>query len=243
MPFNTFVAGATTSAAQVNENFAYFYGDMIPHSEGIYQGGWHDWGSSTYKWRDAYFGTGIIINTKQITGVDTMLDLNSGTLKLKSASIRGATGNSGGSQQEVAQGTISTPDIRDNACTEFAQNGVGSLATGTTITSCQITTQGGDVLIMGMASLQMKTPGSIGFQIETSLSIDREGTALTGGRSYSYTDMGNAAGNSTQTSDHKVFVIDSPAAGTYTYNLRYTVHNGTFDTVATFNLVAVELKK
>ena len=240
--WNTFAAGQTTSALKINENFDWLEGHLIPQVAGVGATNTHDIGSATYKFKSGYFGTGVYINGKLITGIDTVrLDFNGGAMKLKTSSVRGSTANSGGSAQEIAQGTISTPDIRDNATVQSTQTSLGSDNTGSTLTTKAITTLGGNVLVMGKAAIQFVADAGA-TTASIFLAVDRDGTAVTGTAAQILMTIGGGA-SATHTCWLQVCGLDSPSAGTYNYNLRYRFDEGTFDTCATYNLTLLELRK
>src|SRR3990167_397533 len=126
--WNTFSAGQTTSAAKMNENFDWIEQHLIPQTGGSQTSGSFDLGSAAFQWKNCWVRA-VTINGSRWTFIGDSIDLNSGTLRVKSSAVRGSTANSGGSAQEISQGTISTPDIRANAVTVISNSGSGTQAT------------------------------------------------------------------------------------------------------------------
>src|SRR3990167_6117810 len=156
--WNIFVSHSLGQANKVDENFDWIEGAIEPMNAGSKANDTYDLGSATYVWRTGYFSTAIILGesvtpTTISTFDNSTLEVSSGNIRVKSGGIKGSTANSGGSAQEVSQGTISTPDLRANAVTNQINSGSGSLATGTTLTSAAITTIGGSVLIVAHATI------------------------------------------------------------------------------------------
>lgn len=137
--------------------------------------------------------------------------------------ITGSTANSGGSAGTVTQGTISTPDLRANAVTQAVISNTATPfgITGNAVGSRTITTIGGPVFIVATCYVT----GSV----VTVATLDRSGTQIPGG----------SAGNTGLTDDFTIVALDTPAAGTYTYNLKV---NGTGIAIQYFSIVAIELR-
>lgn len=152
------------------------------------------------------------------------------TTQVASDTLTGSSANSGGSAGNIDQGTISTPDFRSGAVTDIQTSAdTGAIAgTDTTATSVTITTLGFPVLIV--ASL---TAGSGVGAITFSAKVLRGTTAFNGNRAQAYT--GAAGQDATAT----IVAVDTPTAGTYTYNLKYVT---ALTTLAHYSLVAIELR-
>lgn len=121
--------------------------------------------------------------------------------------------------------------------TQVASSANTASVHGTDITTASITTTGGSVLIAGFANILMTgISGLTGVHID----ITRDNTAITGGVSKVGTNLG--AGTAIQTYCIPVMVIDTPAAGTYTYKMSYIVQSGSFNALAGYSLQLVELK-
>lgn len=164
--------------------------------------------------------------------------------------IRGTTANSAGTAQEIAQGTISTPDIRAGAVTaakmtlttgDITQVQTSASQTsshGTDLTTVTITTTGGKVLLQGTASITVVANGSGAAGVY--LCITNGNSSITG--AVNIANVSGVSAGSTQQFSIPVMVVDSPAAGTITYKLSYIINTGTFNSTYSYSLTAVELK-
>lgn len=239
MSWHSFSAYALSRAAHFNENFDFLEGTIVPHFKGAFTDNAYDLGSSTYKYRTAYIANAIIVAGSTISSFDnSTLEVGAGNIRIKSQGVRGSTANSGGTEREIVQGTISMPDLRASSVHQYVQSGSGSQNTGTTTSSVQITTLGGPVMITAFANIPVDRDGNVS---HVQLSIDRDGTALTGMKQDSIVNGG--IGNP---SYHTVGLmgVDNPAAGTYTYNLKYTIVVGTLNAGAMFRrIAAVEMRR
>lgn len=162
--------------------------------------------------------------------------------QITAQTIRGSTANSGGSAQEISQGTISTPDLRTNAVT-LSSAGTGSNSSdsvGTQIVTAAITTIGKPVLIVGHATLTGSSATSVGkARGSGSLILDIDGTKIaTAFVQLAMDDTGNSF--DFQWSMPIAFV-HTPAAGAHTYKLSYA---GGYSTASATNyqLSVVELR-
>lgn len=165
------------------------------------------------------------------------------TTQVASNTIAGSTANSSGSAGNVQQGTISTPDFRANAVTNSQTSGAtgSGFTPNTNITSVSITTIGGPVLIIASASLDA-TSGTILGQIQLSgaIAVQRGSTGITGATTAGVW-RGFSGSGANQIVPLNIVAIDTPTAGTYTYNLVYD--NGTSATGCRFyDLSVVELR-
>lgn len=161
--------------------------------------------------------------------------------QITSGAVRGSTANSGGSAREISQGTISTPDFRANAVTQQQTSASGSVVTNTTITSKSITTIGGPVLIVASASLDGVNGTILGqSQAYLQTSVDRGGTAIPGA-TQEMLIRGYLTTGSQQIFPCSIMAVDTPAAGTYTYNFNYA-NGGGFTSVNEYSLVLIELR-
>lgn len=225
MAWNVFSPSETISATKFNENFDHMEGTFLPMNGGANTTAAYDVGSATYQWKYGYF-LNCVIGSITVAGFGQGVETNSGQLRVPTASIRSA---------EIADGTISTPDLRTNALIAATSSSSGSQSTGTTITTVQITTIGGAVLIEAHATIVMQ-----GVANNVNISVDRDGTALSGGFQESIYTAPVAGAN--DANPFSLNLIDKPAAGTYNYNLRYTVVSGSFGSVSLYGLNAVELR-
>jgi hypothetical protein len=175
-------------------------------------------------------------------GAVTSTNLATGSVtsgKIAAGVVRGSSANSGGSQQEVSQGTISTPDLRANAVTNpqsSSSDTIGSLATRNLVTSKTITTLGGPVLVLASCAQFIS---SVSNSLDFEIAAMRGSTAIPGGSSHagiSFTGSYSAEMSLT------VCVIDTPPAGTYTYNLYSFVFSGSGGAIINQSLVVVELR-
>lgn len=183
------------------------------------------------------------LTTGSVT-TDKIADNSIVTGKIAAQTVRGSTANSGGSAQEIAQGTISTPDLRLGAVTTISNNSTLSFSGigGSVITSTVITTSGGPVFLIAKLVATITADGSGKATLDGWL--DRDGT---GGTTIdgNYTHFGGwgFAASSRQFIEASIITIETPAAGTYTYNLKAEVGVGTPIGSIQGNLIAIELKK
>lgn len=182
---------------------------------------------------------GGVTGAKLATGTVTDSKLSANTItnaSIASQTIRGSTANSGGSAQEISQGTISTVDLRANAVTQIQSSTNTASSHGTDITTVTITTTGGKVLLMAFANINVSASSN---NAGVSVDITQGNTAITGGRSVA--NLGGGITGTQQFTLH-VCVVDSPVAGTYTYKFSYTIQNGSFVSLSGYSLQAIELK-
>lgn len=161
---------------------------------------------------------------------------------ITASTIRGSTANSGGSAQEISQGTISTPDLRANAVTQAVTTttGTGEASAGTTILTRTITTVGGPVLISGQATISITN--TAGGAVTAEVYIQRDGTAINGAvAAQGFTGM-SVAPSSTGLSFSIPMILDSQVAGSYSYTLKYIVTSGTSPLISNANLTVAELR-
>lgn len=233
--WNVFAAGQTASAARMNENWDWREGHLIPQSAGVQANNTNDLGTASNAFRSLYM-TSIQFSGSSWQGIDgTTIAVSAGTLYVPTGAVNGSTANTSASERQIAQGTLSTPDFRDNAVTNYAQTGNSWAGMGTTITTSQIAATGGKILIIGHATINLAATAT-GPALE--IAIDRDGTALNGGRLMRFHNRAGAA-----QFPISIAVIDAPAAGTYNYNMRYTVTGGSFSSIVFYNLSLLELKK
>lgn len=157
---------------------------------------------------------------------------------ISAGAVTGSTANSGGSQGKISQGTVSTPDFRANAVTNVQHTESGTIAPGTTVASVPITTIGKPVMVTASICFTGTITGSLNGLVQ--MGVDRGGTALTGGRAQYETPT--ATNGQPVTSSLSVTVVDTPAAGAYTYNLTDNAVNVATYTVQSYSLVVVELR-
>lgn len=142
---------------------------------------------------------------------------------------------------QIASATILTGNIASGAVTQVQSSTSGASADKTTIiTTKSITTTGGAVLIMATATLGGSQAGSgASFFADMSTAVTRGGTSIVGARTRA--EFASSAANAFF-SPHTIVAVDTPTAGTYTYNFTYELDSGTSPTIASYSLVLVELK-
>lgn len=172
-----------------------------------------------------------------LTGPVTATGPGSAATTITSGAVAGSTANSGGTQQQIAQGTVSTPDLRANAVTlpMISTSQTTGLAGTNTIQTVTITTVGGPVLLTGMANIQVTASGN---QSSAQISLYRGGSPLSGG---TMTVDDTNAGTTSPQLFLATQMIDTPIAGTHTYMLNYFIPQGTFLN-QTSSLIAIELR-
>lgn len=112
---------------------------------------------------------------------------------------------------------------------------------GTTITTKSITTTGGSVLILAAVTISASQVGSgSSFFFSLSTDVTRGGTSIPGGKTR--VEAASSATNIFRASP-TIVAVDTPAAGTYTYNFTYSVDTGTSPSVGNYSLILVELKQ
>lgn len=173
-----------------------------------------------------YVGGGVFTAAGQNTNENAAVTAINGN-------IEGSTANSGGSAVNIKQGTISTPDIRDNVVTQDIPGNSNSSSTGGTIVkSVTITTAGYHVLLLASGNCTFGNTSS-GYGLD----IVRGSTGLAGGHCESQLNTNTGPG----TDSCGVMTVDTPAAGTYTYNLYQSKVNAC--TENNVNLIVLEVRK
>lgn len=177
-------------------------------------------------------GVGAAIQT-QING---LLPLTGGTMTgiLNMGGKRIASVATPTTSGDAAIYPITTAQIAANAITQAVASSssgtAGSLTTS--IASKSITTTGGTVLVLATASLQQGAASGIGGDV-----FVQRGTTNFAGNFMTFNINGstsNVSGNTQPT----IMAIDTPAAGTYTYNFFADFPA----TISRFSLVLIELK-
>lgn len=162
-------------------------------------------------------------------------------ISIVNGGVNGSTSNTG-SQQQIRQGTVSTPDLRANAVTQIVVNQSSAANAGVspgllTITTTSITTIGGAIQVsINYNALLTHSSGSTSAQLR----LLRNGSPIyfwpelvgagfqTGGGFY-------CAGTS---------FIDSVVAGTYVYSLQLAFQGFGIGAGGTsYNLQAIELRR
>lgn len=177
------------------------------------------------------------IGTPTTTGDAAQYPITVG--QIAAGAVQGSTANSGGVPGIITQGTISTPDFRANAVSQIQSTSSGSsssLLTG--IGSKTITVTTGTVLIFAQASMNFLASG--GGVYTFNVSLTRGATSLSGGQStYSQAGLGASAAQLIGVSQ---IAVDTPGAGTFTYNFTYNTSAGSSYAVANFSLILIEIK-
>lgn len=150
--------------------------------------------------------------------------------QVSTAAINGSTANSGGSQQQITQGTISTPDFRTNAVTiSGTQSNIAGIGIqGTNINSVALTTIGGKVLLL--ANVVFHCTGSAG-----PLGDIDDGTTV-----FSVCNLVIGDGVVTNNYQCSLTALPSPSAAAHTYSLNW--NNAANCSVQSYNLTAIELR-
>lgn len=243
--WHSFYSGKKTSSTEMNDNFAWIQGDLLPFSSGVLADNTHDLGTFAAQWRTLHLSDSITIGGKRLTSAGIVgygIELTNGVLNVQTSAIRGSSNNEGGGGgREIKLGSLSTPDFRDEAVTSIVSTGTSSYTIGdTTITSATITTIGGKVLVCGHATIGFTGDDSVPTALI--LSIDRDGTEIAGGVVTKETGafIGAAVENKIPLS---VICVDAQTAGSYVYNLRYTVTDGTVTSISFYGLTVLEMRK
>lgn len=246
--WHSFSTGQLGRADQVNENFDWLEGHIVPMNGGTKQNILYSLGGSGQTWRSIHIGTALVIGASQtVASVDNVtMEVSSGAFRLKNGGIRGSTANSGGSAREIAQGTVSTPDLRTNAVYSPTLSASGSGAAGTTITAVALTVENNPILVCGFVNMQVSGANpSADVDVDVLLvrhnMADATSTFVTGGKlNHTIFNVGIA---SMEMQTFRLAYIDQPGAGNFKYELRYTVNTGLSITTSPYSLFMVELKR
>lgn len=236
--WNVFADGTKVKASALNANFDWREGAIMPHNAGAFTNAAYNIGESSYQYNTGYFATSVFLNGVEWSSLDNTTLSIAGFNAITVLSARGSTANSGGSQREIAQGTVSTVDFAANALTQVATFASGSAAGATTMTTVTITTSGvGNVLVLAHCSIRIgSTAGGDG---QVDVGVDRDGVALTG----SIRNRRSSASSLNGYNFSMIAVDAAPSAGSHSYHITYTVTSGSFTSAAQFNLCVIELKK
>lgn len=233
--FNTFVLSTTVSALQMNQNYQWIQGDLIPFSNASLTNNVYDLGSATKRWRNLFCDS-IILNSATISNpFDTLrLTASNGTIYIPFGGVRGGTANNG-APQEIATGTVSTPDFRSNAASLVAFTGAGSAVGTTTLTTVSLTTLGGPVLVIGHVTFACTL---VSDTADIVVCANRNGTAIAG----AYTNKRTTRASGAIGFDLNFFAVDFPAAGSYSYNLMKIENIGSINTIYSMALTLQEFR-
>lgn len=187
-------------------------------------------------------GDAIILPvTASVISNNTIVDANMAANTLTHASIasqtiRGSTANSGGSAQEVNQGTISTPDLRTNAVT-LSSNACGtsnSTDLATTANTISITTIGKPVLILATVRAIAASDGSKS-NIQICVTCD---TAAITPHNFETATIFSA---SSQVMVVPMMIYHTPSAASHSYKLTYTSNGGALSSVI-YDFTVIEMR-
>jgi hypothetical protein len=164
-------------------------------------------------------------------------------ISITSSTISGTSANSGGTAAQINQGTISTPDLRNNAVSQIVHvDDAASVSSGTysTLDSLSITTGGGTLIILCNLS-QTATNDAVN-GISWNVGISRRGTSslVTGSASRISSTV---TGSLTYGLSAAPIGYESLVAGTYTYDLVYKYTFGTLSSQLNHGITIIELKK
>ena len=164
------------------------------------------------------------------------------TTQIATGTVTGSTANSGGSEGNIDQGTISTPDLRANAVTNITGSNSGSTTTSgyTSLTTITLTTIGGPVLLLGSAVVTLNGTTNT---FDAHLAITRSGQTsnIPGALSnWAGTDSSQISPNMGQTVN--VLGFDNPPAGTWTYTLGYSAVGAITSIGSPYSLVGTEFR-
>lgn len=245
-----FEARKKLKASELNYMFDWVSGAIMPQTLGEMTTSVYDMGSSTYRWKNGYFQT-VNLGGVEITGPfdeQTITNNTSGSITVKSNGTRGATANSGGSQQEIAAGTLSYPDFRDHAASNetIGSQYFTTSGTRTTITSLAITPlAGNNVLLMAHVSMQVYPVFDLSSVTSATngacygrVTLERNGVQV-GSVSFGR----YVSGNVPQTFNMMIVGMDAPGATATTYSLTYAIFYGTYNTTPYYNIAAIDLRR
>lgn len=180
----------------------------------------------------------IQINGKVAKTGDTMSGpLNMGSNKVVSVTQGSSTG-------EAISFPVNTAQISANAVTQFQQSSADNFSdnTSATVTSVTITTTGGPVLLLYRTVMVPVLNGAHLWAVEIGVRLSTGTTCFIGSHIFTQVINGGAAGTLQPAIPITGQYIDSPVAGTYTYQLRAGDSNGTVN-VQAYSLQAIEFKK
>lgn len=176
------------------------------------------------------------------TQLNARLPLAGGTMSgaINMASHKLTAVTQGSNTGEAIAFPVDTAQVAAHAITQVQSSVSGSSADQfTTITTQAITTTGGPVIILAQADVNGVASGAGIYSF--TVAVTRGGTSVVGGESVtSQTGLGTLATFNIGTN---ITAIDTPAAGTYTYNFTYVLTTGTSPAIARYSFVLLELKR
>lgn len=184
--------------------------------------------------------TAANIPSNTITGVKLVNNTITNT-QLANGTVRGSTSNTG-TQQEVAQGSISTLDLRANAVSQVLEvhSALQNITGYSAVTSQTITTKGGTVLIRGFCAFAGLQSSNFG----CSAAIWRgTGTPPLNQLANTASVTGTVNNGSASFNNLPLFGVDTPAAGTYTYTLYQQGANNTNLSLSSYSFTLTELTR
>lgn len=248
--WHTFITDTPAKLSEVNENFQWMEGHMLPHNSGTPTPSVYDLGTSTAQWRSLFLAESIVINGMTITSFSSSaLQVSGSSVQIRAGYIQGSASNSpGAAQGHIAQATVSDIAIRANALTIQSNNATGTslFGFGTTITAVSISTSGNPVLIL--ADINMTCCDATLGGWDCALNLEMDGSALTGG--FSRITTQHASGSVTtsggvirQHLQLGFMLMHTPASGGHTYRLGYNLGASADLFGGQHNLTVIEFKR
>lgn len=134
---------------------------------------------------------------------------------------------------------IVSTNIAKDAVTHIGNSAAGTLGPNTNVASLSFTTTGSTVVILATWSGAWTVDGSNNANI--TVQVDRGGSTIAGARGECR--AGGLGTSSVYGCAIPIMVVDTPVAGTYTYNLTYNLIAGSAVSTGGYSLIAYELKR
>lgn len=210
----------------------------------------------TYTFTDGQTAFGSQVDSEIANVVNTLNSLDQGNTtwtKVKLAAIIPTANLDFSSVRLINIGTpttagdavvypVATGYISANAISQALSSSNGTSTDRTTTATTQvITSTGGPIIITAYVNVSVTTQTSgVTGTCAVTMSVTRGGTSITGGTAACQTTTGT--NGQLQLFTPALQIIDTPTAGSYTYNLTY-VTVGTSPSLNSYSLVLVELKR
>lgn len=251
--WHDFFTGTPAKLSEVNNNFAWLQGHLIPQASGSGVINTYDLGTSTAKWRNVNVAHNLVLNGVTMSSVDnSTLKVSTGVFFIGTSSVLGSTGNTNGTQQYIVQGTVDERNIKSDAVHIITNAGTvpSSLTLPTSTASgyidCSITTSGYPVLVNAAVTVSIYAATSdLSFRLDVWRVTGGSNTALTGAFAiFHLRDL--AAFPGFQEFPMGVSILDRPSAGLHTYRAWATrILAGTTSAIApnaNSSVIAIEVK-
>lgn len=239
----TFSPATLIKSSEVNLNFDWLEGNLVPQTGGSATNGVYDLGASATKWRDLYLSNAFILGTTTMTSSDigkvdaSTIEVSGGTMRVKDSGI---------STAKIAASAVTSNTITAAG----SAGGVGA----STVASVAITVSANNspVLISFGATINVST---VFFTLTTSYVLDMDLRLYRKNPDNSYTNLGggnreivvNTVGGSGGSYSFPAginLVDNSASAGSILYVADVLANTGVLGAATgQHSLIAIELKR